>query len=188
MTEEPLHGYRVGTLYIPGRTSWPEHLEYNWRKGGHELRLFFSGLRRDEIEAVRHGPMELRLVVIQPVIFLCFRFAPVIDWSDAPYNYHMVPEQERTLPPRPEETTGAELVTILVDGDTGVIEGLRLTRLRRDFARKLHGAIREQAALPFDQATYDRELDRIRRRYSRADLARRAIAVHESLGGREIVG
>lgn len=53
MTEGPLHRYEVGTLYDPPRTSWPEQIEYNWRGRGHELRLFFPGLRRDEIEVVQ---------------------------------------------------------------------------------------------------------------------------------------
>ncbi len=60
---------RVGELYAPARRTWPEGAEYNYRAGGHELRLFWRSPTLGEVEGVRLGPMEFGLLVTEPVIW-----------------------------------------------------------------------------------------------------------------------
>ena len=40
----PMHLYQVGALHDPSRRSWPEQADYNYRAGGHELRIFLRGV------------------------------------------------------------------------------------------------------------------------------------------------
>ena len=61
---------KVGKLYNPKISSWPEGIEYNWRGGVHELRVMFNNWTRKELTAWRRKPLELALYVQQPVILL----------------------------------------------------------------------------------------------------------------------
>jgi hypothetical protein len=159
-----MHLYKVGELYAPTRTSWPEGVEYNYRSGAHELRLFFPGVKPTEIEAIRIGPVRFALFVERGIIFLLFRFAGM-PWSEAPYSWHMVPADQQTIPPDTAPNERVILTTFLVSGDTGKLLVIRLTTLAPEFTRILHQAIRDQVAQPFDQRTYDRNLAAMRAKY-----------------------
>jgi hypothetical protein len=45
----------VGKPYIAGHTQWPEAVEYNFRGGEHELRLFWRDPSVREVEGPRGG-------------------------------------------------------------------------------------------------------------------------------------
>lgn len=166
-----MHEYAVGKLYIPGRTSWPEGGEYNYRGSQHELRLFFRRPSAAEVDAVRQGPAEFGLVA-EPwvpgceVLVLLYRFGGDAGWSDAPYSWHLVPPDQRTRP-EPEATaeTRALLHVLLVDADTGLVQALRVLTLSPDFTRLLHAAIRAQALRPWRVTRYDARLAALYQRY-----------------------
>ena len=40
----PMHRLEVGKPYDPSRRAWPEGADYNFRAGGHELRIFATSL------------------------------------------------------------------------------------------------------------------------------------------------
>lgn len=160
-----MHEIRVGELYVAGRTSWPEAIEWNWAKDLNELRLFFTNPSSQEIQAVKRGKVEFGLVVRQDIIFLAFRFLPApgnqqgIPWSDAPYTYHMLPQDRKGLPeadPGPEERSLLQIV--LVDAGTGVSLAIRGVTLSPEFTQKMFAAIRAQAEQPFNQQVYDQHL------------------------------
>lgn len=113
-----MHALHVGKLFRPGRTFWPPGVTYSYRAGYHDLLLFFSSPRKEEVEAVRKGRAVFALYVEGLVIFLLYRFAPAISWGDAPYSWHLLPPAEQQ---RPEEVPGGQalLHTTLVDADTG---------------------------------------------------------------------
>jgi hypothetical protein len=182
-----LHSYAVGTPYSPTRTRWPEAIEYNYRSGAHELRMFLTGLTEADIAAVARGPMRVAVFVDQPVIMLITRFEGVTDYSDSPYTIHMVPEDERTPPSDVEVDQRQLLQIILVAAETGIIRALRVVALNETLSRRLHEAIRTQLATPFDQEAYDRKLAAISRRGSSKQLYSQATA-RMQLTGREQEG
>jgi hypothetical protein len=124
-----------------------------------------------------------------------------VPWSDAPYSFHRladsgVPEAERALPPDPkafldrlaaagkdawkagrlpgEEFTcdsRALLQILLIDAATGIIRCLRAVTLSPEFTRALFGAIRDQAARPWDRAAYERALKSITDHHTSEQLA-----------------
>ncbi len=174
---------QVGKPYIPGRTDWREGVEYNYRAGAHEMRMFFERPAVSEVEAVRKGECEFALAVEGPVIFLLYCFRPAIDWSDAPFSWHLVPEIERTLPQQEGNETRALLHVDLIEAKTGIVRALRVVTFSPEFTYALHNAIREQAASPWlGRDAYDAALRDAYRHYARSeDLLKRAVA--RTVGG-----
>jgi len=148
MTETSPTMYVVGQPYVPGRTQWLETVDYHYRVGGHELRLFFESPSPTEVAAVSEGRGEFALYAEDDVIFLGYRFEP-LGWSDQPFSWHLVPEDERILPPEDHPEARAMLFVILVDALTGLVRAMRALTFSPAFTRALHGAIRAQAARPW---------------------------------------
>lgn len=163
---QPLYSYKVGERYHPDRTSWPESPQYNYRAGAHMLDLFYRNLSASEIDDIRFAPVELAIntQASKDVIFFLYRFGSA-PWSDAPYTWHMVTKDEQTMPATLADGEGQLLSVTLVEATNGIIRALRVVSMSPHFSRKLHDAIRAQAARPFDQATYDAELARCYQRY-----------------------
>jgi len=133
-----MHKIEVGKLYSETRTSWPEGVEYNWMHNVHELRMFFRNPQPQEVQSVKSGKVEFGLVTEEDVILLLFRFLGAqkgqrgIDWSDAPYSYHMLPEDRKGLPPeqlRPSERSLLNI--ILVNAPTGIVLAVRAVSFSR---------------------------------------------------------
>lgn len=176
-----MHTLSVGKPYSPGVTRYPECTQYNYRAGAHELVLFLSAPSHAEVLAARKGRAEFALYVEGPVVILAHRFGDDLPWSDSPYSWHLVPEEQRDLPSADlEQEMRARIQVILVDAATGLVRALRLLSLSPTFTRTLHQAIRDQAARPF--AGYDQALQAIYARYpSTAALV--AAATARCVGG-----
>ena len=104
-----MHTYIVGQLYDPSRKSWPEAADYNFRAGGHELRIFLGGATPREIAAVGTGRVDFGLMAELPEIFVVSRFrgpdGRVVCSFDCSYSWHRVSPDERTDPPVWEDTS-----------------------------------------------------------------------------------
>lgn len=170
-----MHKLEVGQLYNPSRTSWPETVQYNFYANGHDLQLFFAGLTEMEIEEVQTGECEFALDVESGIIFFLCRFGSQ-PWSDAPYTWHRVPEEQRVLP-EPEATSDSRalLQVLLIDASTGILKAIRAVSLSPQFTRALHRAIREQSMAVFNQEKYDADLAILYGRLSTKELLKRAI-------------
>lgn len=172
-----LHAYKVGELYSPNRTNWPEAGEYNYRAGAHELRLFFAGLKESEIKAITRRPCEFGATARGPILFFLYKFSGDTQWSDAPYSWHMlhaVHPDLATVPPPLEENERVLLNIVLVEATTGIIAGLRVVSLSIALSRYLHTQITAQIAQPFSQVEYDQTLADVYRRETSDALARSA--------------
>lgn len=176
---------RVGSAYLPGRTRYPEAVQYLYRAGGHELLFWLRSPTRDEVESIRRGQAWFALYVEQPLIVLLYRFDSAIDWSDAPFSIHLVPPDQRALPAAlgEAEESRALLQIVLVDADTGIVRALRQLTWSPAFTAVVHAAIREQAAKPWDVAAYDRALAALYQRFPTSEALLRA-AVARTEGGR----
>ena len=179
--------FEVGKPYNAKVRSWPETPQYNYRGGQHELVLFYSAPTGREVRAVRKGLAQFALYARDGIIVLIYRFGDQ-PWSDAPFNWHLVPEGERTLPPELEPGESPLLTVMLVDADTGIVKAMRALSLGHDFGQALHAAIREQALAEFNQAAYDRKLGAVFAKYSTVELEKQASARYRSdpvrMGGR----
>lgn len=179
-----LHSYRVGAPYLAGRTAWPEGVDYNYRSGAHELLFFWRSPSAREVRAVKSGPASFALAVHPPAIYLLYRFGDM-GWSDQPFSVHLVPEDQRTVPPPAGVADPhALLTTILVDAATGLVRVLRVVTWSPAFTAALHLAIRDQhaAGWPGD-AAYNSAVLGAQARYPTSD-ALLATAIARTDGGR----
>ena len=157
----PMHRLEVGKPYHPGRRRWPEGSDYNFRNGGHELRLFVGGATLPEVEAVRSGPVQFGFFAEPEGLFLITRFGTRMSF-DCSYNWHRVSENDRTLPPPTEETSPelrALLTILLIEATNGVVLAIRTVTFSPEFTRALHRAIADQVAAPYDRAAHERWAD-----------------------------
>ncbi len=166
----------VGKLFDPRLTRWPDGVsEYNYRSGHHRLIIPLARPTPDEVEAVRFGAAKFAFTVIGPVIVFQYRFGTALSWSDALYTWHKVPVEERV---EPAVLTGEQRVPLqvfLVDAATGIVQAIRILTLSPTFSRRLHEAIRRQAAEPFP-ADYDAQARRVLATYTSRQLRDRALA------------
>jgi len=154
-----LYENEVGKLYHRDVTRWPEAVDYNYRGGGHELRMFLNRPSIQEVSDIRHGEAEFGLLVEGTIIFLLYRFGKSIQWSDAPFTWWVVPESERAMPnPEPTLSERALVQIILTDAATGIIKAMRALTWSPEFTAAIHDAIRSQASNGFDKKAYDEHL------------------------------
>ena len=163
-----MYKLEVGKPYQPGRRRWPEGVDYNWRSGGHELRLFLGGATRHEVEAVRSGPVQFGFFAEPEGLFLIARFGTRLSF-DCSYNWHRLSADDRTLPPPSEETSPklrAILTIILVEATSGVVLALRGVTFSPEFTRAIHRAIAVQAAGASVRAGHQRWAEALTARYT----------------------
>ena len=174
----PRHLYEVGKPYDPRRRSWPSVADYNFRGGGHELRIFLAHVSKAVVAAVERGRIGFGLLIELPEIFLVSRFHAagsdrVAMSFGCSYQWHRVPAPDRTAPPPWEETApakGALCTVLLVEATDGLLLALRSVSFSSEFTRSLHKAIADQAGLPFDPAEHDRAVADVARRYGTDQL------------------
>jgi len=167
-----MYKLEVGKPYQPGRRRWPEGVDYNWRSGGHELRLFLGGATRHEVEAVRSGPVQFGFFAEPEGLFVITRFGTRLSF-DCSFNWHRVAVEERAPPPPTEETSPelrALCTIILVGATSGVVLALRAVTFSPEFTRALHRAIADQVGAPYDRTAHERWADETTRRLSTHQL------------------
>ena len=170
--------YRVGAPYDPRRRSWPEGADYNFRSGGHQLRLFLARASKSEVEAVEDGKIGFGLLLAPPDIVVISRFhAPgagrVVMSFDCSYQWHRGDPAERTAPPAWEEVSPAlraPCTVLLIEATDGILKATRAVSFSPEFTRSFHRAIAEQAALPYDPASHDRAIAETVGRYDTDQL------------------
>jgi hypothetical protein len=167
-----MHRLEVGKRYEPSRRRWPEGADYNYRSGGHELRLFLGGATPGEVDAVRFGPVQFGFFAEPEGLFLITRFGTRMSF-DCSYNWHHVSAEDRTLPPPSEETSPAlrALITILlIEANTGVVLAIRTVTFSPEFTRAIHRAIADQVGAPYEKAAHERWADGMTQRLSTHQL------------------
>lgn len=166
--------YAIGRPYHPGRTHWPENLEYNYRGGEHEIRIFMPGLAPFDIVQTQRGQIELALLDEEPVILMLIRIYGFLDWSEMPFNWHAVPADEQSMPPVPGANEHAGVHLILTEAITGIIKAMRFFTLSPEFTMRLHTAIASQVVWGSDEAAFNEKLADLREQ-TPAKLTTRAI-------------
>lgn len=169
----------VGRRYpLAGGFPVPEGAEFNYTAAGLTLRVFTPDATGREVKAVRAGEARFALAVEGPAIFFLARFGDALDWGDAPFNVHLVDERwQRTTLATPDTGDLRNILGVhLVDARSGELKALRLVGLPTPFTDEFEMALREQVVAGWcGDAEYEAALAEIYRRYSSADLARRAV-------------
>lgn len=173
-----MHLYKVGELYHPAKTSWPECNQLLYR-GECELQMFMRSPAAAEIAAAKEGVSQFALYDRDGLIVLLHRFMPArghttgIPWSESSFAYGLMQPGDRVPPPDPASLTpeSRELLhLLLVDAATGVIRVLRTVSLSPEFGVRFFDALRSQLAAPFDRAAYMAAISDLYARYHSEQL------------------
>ena len=181
MTEQP-YLYRVGELYSPNHTRWDEFVEYNYRMGAHELRLFYEDPTPDEVAGIQSGKLEFALYPYLDAIFFCWKAND--GWSDSASTIHLVPAEERILPTDVGSADERGLLTIfLINASNGILLAIRVVSFSPAFTRSLHAAIWKQSQMPFPgNEAYSAQVKRTYAQFTSAQIAQR-LAIAKCKGG-----
>jgi hypothetical protein len=140
---EDMSVYVVGRPFDRQRRRWPEGVMYVYQSNWHRLLIFFKGIRSGERQAVQRGLTHFGLYVEEDVIFLLFKMDGAsgkgIAWHAAPYSWHLVDPEARTLPEPPQdipEGMGALVHIFLIEASTGIIEAIRVVNFSHDFTER----------------------------------------------------
>jgi hypothetical protein len=166
------HLTKVGELFIPGRTQYPEGVRFEYAESGPYLIFTFRNPSPEEIEAVRKGKVELALHETSPVLWILHRIEGLEQWSDCPFSIRIYDGMGRKFDwsEEIEDGKGIGLNVILVEASTGVLLVQRLVGLSTKFSRELRSAILRQIEQPFSKADYAATVDRIYTNYSTKKL------------------
>jgi len=172
----------VGERWSEAHSRYDEGVRYVYRHGAHELTLFWNAPTQAEIVGLRNAEIEAGLFEQGQAAFLLYRIKNVCEWSDAAFNVHLVPEDERELP---QEPTGdrARLKITLVDAEDGVIRARRIVSLDKVLTQALKHVSQMQMAQVFNRAMYDAAVQEIHSRYADPEALVQAAEVVETCLG-----
>ena len=139
--------YRVGDMFDPERSSWPQgpHLWLD-NDGDTRLAIFLNNPSRTEIRAVESGASRFAWTEQGVNGFLLFKFG-VLPWNDAPFNPQRLRQPFRTQPA--PAGTHSRTFTFLVNADTGRIAAMmRMSTWPAYFHNHITDSVHRLAARP----------------------------------------
>ena len=150
-------------------TGTEEGVEFRYSPGRPALFLRYRAPSPAEILSVSAGACEFALVVEGAAVFLLFRFAPALPWSDAPFSLFLADEEERAAIVAGAGAGDAWhdlLCVVLMESRTTVVAALRAVSFSAPFSRALADAVLAQAGRPWPgRAAYDAEIEALYARY-----------------------
>lgn len=155
----------VGQPYEPGCHQWPEGYHFNYWQGQAEFLISIKSPKPREAEALRRAPVVMGLAVVDEILFFVYGIKGFL-YGEAPYTWHRLPEAVRVRPDPLIGTQRIPVTVILIDAATGIVKGWRLITMRPRVSRAFVRAVLDQAARPFDDATYRQALSRVYARYT----------------------
>src|SRR6516164_3241328 len=97
-----MYAPQVGQPYSSTRHVWPEGADFNYRDGGHELRLFLRDASHAQIAAIGSGPVEFGFFAEPLGLVLIVRFSAQLSF-DCSFCWRRVSPDERVIVPPVEE-------------------------------------------------------------------------------------
>lgn len=155
---------------VPGLPKMADGPTYSYAGGQHLMILSFPTPSPREVLGVRKGTVSLRVIGNDLALFVLFKIPDGgIEWSDAPFEWSLVPPDQRNIPELGERKPWT---VILLEAETQLIKAIRIFTPDPAFQHKHNEAIRLQAlrttpALPEETAKYIRAMTR----YTSAELA-----------------
>lgn len=161
----------VGESYDPARVVWPEGGAY-WvgPDDRHRLIIALPDLVEDERHSITATAGRIGVATSGPVMFCLWRFWR-FDWADCPYTVH----QQTPAPVLSESLGRLGLDVVLIEARTGKIAAIRAVELAAEVSQAIRAALRTQASLAFDEATFDLTIQRVYAQFDPAGLADRAV-------------
>lgn len=160
-----MYRYAVGERYEDLVSK--EGIRFDMNDEGGTLIIYFDRPTDPEIQAIKKGSIQFKLLEMKNIIFLLTKFEGM-EWMDAPYHVELSKNltELRDL----QENQGYALHIILVDGTIGEIKAMRLVGFNTNFSYKFRELVSRQRETKFEQVKYNSNLFCVMTNYSTKDL------------------
>lgn len=154
----------LGQLIDPQKTSYPETTQLRLTKDHAELALFMGSPTPQEKRDVIDGELQFAVADGAPHLFIFgYQFGSQ-QWCDAPFEAHRATNDLTGM-------AGAlgqplPLRILLVDANTGVLEGWRFCELPAELADVMRTSTSNQLASPYEPDTAGALLDHLYRHFA----------------------
>jgi hypothetical protein len=133
--------FRIGGPYFTRQAPpYSEGVEFNYRDDAFTLVFSFSNFSARELEDLT-GECEFGAYVEDGILFFLYRFGKSWLWSDCPYNWWLVADEDRTLPSTFSEQTRILLHVFVVNAKTNTILQMRMVSIPPSVTDKIVKAI-----------------------------------------------
>ncbi len=166
---------KVGDLFIPEKTQYPEGVRFEYTESGPYLIFAYSNPTAEEIQAAKTGKVELALYETDPILWILHKIHGLEQWSDVPFSIRVY-DGKRAFDWSEPITDGLGLLLniILVDANTGILLAQRIVGLPTKFSLELRATILRQLDHQFTKSNYNSAIDNTYRNYTTKDLLQRA--------------
>lgn len=148
---------------------------FDYDEAGPRLRIFMPDPTETEIQSIRRGDCQFKLVVSGPVIFLMAKFADM-HWMDAPYSIHLLPSDKRKLCSEFVQGKRYSLMVTLIDSRQNVQCGSRVVTWNPHFSAMFHDCVKSQLEGGFSRREYEEIVGNIYASSTSAQMSLRALA------------
>ena len=161
------YSYTIGDV-IPQLKTGCDLVQMGYTDGLWELRIGFPSITNEEVRELQFGNFQMAVSCIEESIFFLFKIGDY-PWFDAPY-------EPRLVSPLPEflldfgKGTGAPLLLLAVDTNTGILKGMRMLGLGAVLTQRLHStcsSFSHKGSLDIED--YHARLKRIYEQYASSD-------------------
>jgi len=167
-----LQEVRVGELYAPNRTSWPEGSTVSIGPSGIAHVQFLYEPTTTEIKRFHEGRISVRLLADTHTMMFLFRYGDYRKWCEASYSVHRVIAahgiETAVCPPDPGEGYTWMVHGIIVDAATGKVVAIRQYGLSRRFSLACLREHEAQKAREPNDAVHERQVQRFQRKSTEA--------------------
>ena len=149
---------------------------FEYDDGGPFIKIFFDRPTEKEIEAVRHGAVQMGYYVRENAIFVVVKFGGQ-PWMDMPFNirrYERLDGKTIDLSLTVGENEGLSILIMLVDSNDTTIKALRQISSSNGFAVGLLKEMAAQATMPYNDMDYQRTINSVYETLMSEDIAQRA--------------
>ena len=154
-------------LALAGR---PEGTFFDITESGPVWIFNYANPTTEEISDISEGsPFEIRTMVSDGVLWVFVKCGSQ-EWAEAPYTPHL--SKAPNLAPLKDEKEGYALTLLMVDAATQTIKHIRVIGLGNKFSIQLKKDVDYLLSLPFDNATFNRAIQKAQMMYSTSQMVR----------------
>jgi hypothetical protein len=146
----------------------PGEICFTMSGGNPTLIIQLSDLTTEEIQSVKNGKHQFKVIDLDGVIFWLIKLG-TMEWMDVPYSPHL--DSDIIIPDIPDGT-GLAIQIILVEATTRIVKVLRLVTAPTNVSRAFLKDVQAELQQPFNFNEYGLKVQKIYASYSTAALVK----------------
>lgn len=158
----------VGKLFKQDTFAYQEGIKFGFDASGGDLYIYFKSPTSKEVQAIKKGVFNLKLLEMNNILFLLFKFG-LEQWIDVPFSPHLSRNKD-FIPHNIENGMGYPLRVYLIDANTGILKVLKLIGLSTEISNEFREIYLKLRGNDFNAKEYDQMLNKIYSTYSTNQL------------------